>query len=617
MKKITKKCLALIVAFALVIGILPMSVFAEESNITTGNCGENVTWSLNTDTGVLTISGSGDMYNYKYPNYAPWNSHRGYIKSVDIESGVTRIGEGAFLDCSSLTSVTIPNSVMTIGYWAFGGCSSLTSVTIPNSVTSIGNMAFRYCSSLTSIMIPNSVTSIGNSAFSGCSSLTSITIPNGVTSIGYAAFFECSSLTSVTIPNSVTSIGEGAFYMCSNLTSVTIGNSVTSIGDLAFYDCSSLTSVTIPNSVTSIGASAFYDCSSLTSVTIPNSVTSIGEGAFLDCSSLTSVTIPNSVTSIGNYVFDSCSSMNEILVESENPKYSSADGVLFNKNKTELLCCPARKSGNYDIPNSVTSIGRYAFSSCSSLTSVTIPNSVKSIGRYAFSSCSSLTSITIPNSVKSIGDYAFYCCERLADVYYSGTEAKWNSIAIGYNNDPLNNATIHYVTDASCFEYTISNGEVTITKYIGSDTAVVIPSAIEGYPVTSIGDSAFYSCSSLTSVTIPNSVTRIGDGAFFGCSRLTDVYYFGTEAQWNSITIGDDNDPLNNATIHYVDFVYGDANGDGRINNKDLALLMRKLNGWDVEISDAVVDVNADGRVDNKDYGLLMQYINGWDVEIG
>ena len=344
----------------------------------------------------------------------------------------------------------------------------LEKVTNPNNeqlytVTGIGNRAFESCSGLTSVTIPNSVTSIDDLAFYNCSSLTSVTIGNSVTNIGNFAFSYCSGLTSVTIGNSVTSIGEYAFYSCSGLKSVTIPNSVTSIGNRAFQSCNSLTSVTIGNSVTSIGEYAFSSCFGLTSVTIGNSVTSIGDCAFQFCSNLTSVTIPNSVTSIGVSAFLSCSKLTEINVESGNTAYSSEDGVLFDMVGTNLICYPAGKTGTtYIIPNSVTSIGSYALSHCSGLTSVTIPNSVTSIGSYAFSSCNGLTSVTIGNSVTSIGEYAFYDCSVLTSV-------------------------------------TIGNS------------------------VTSIGNAAFFECSGLTSVTIPNSVTSIGNGAFEGCSGLTSV----------------------------------------------------------------------------------------------
>ena len=256
--------------------------------------------------------------------------------------------------------------------------------------------------------------------YGGDISIPSSVLYNGetysVTSIGDLAFFYCRNLTSITIPNSVTSIGDDAFSSCDGLTSITIPNSVTSIGNNAFANCRGLTSVTIPNSVTSIGNEAFWDCDGLTSVTIPNSVTSIGEKAFYWCDGLTSVTIGNSVTSIGDYAFTYCDGLTSINVDSNNPSYTSLNGVLFNKGKTELIKYPEGKEGSYTIPNSVTSIEDWAFYSCEGLTSITIPNSVTSIGNEAFWDCDGLTSVTIPNSVTSIGENAFYNCDDLTSV---------------------------------------------------------------------------------------------------------------------------------------------------------------------------------------------------------
>ncbi|MDR0507012.1 MAG: leucine-rich repeat protein [Dysgonamonadaceae bacterium] len=490
---------------------------AAQTSGATGDC----TWTLTgaSDNLVLTISGNGEMANYPSSN-SPWRSQRANIKTVVITDGVTSIGSLAFYYCSGLTSVTIGNSVTSIGNYAFYGCSGLTSVTIPNLVDSISDGAFYGCSGLTSVTIPNSVTSIGNSAFYGCSGLTSVTIPNSVASIGDEAFYYCSGLTSVTIGNSVISIGSGAFFGCSGLTSVTIGNSVTSIGNYAFYYCSGLTSVTIGNSVISIGSGVFYGCSGLTSINvndnnpnyssldgvlfnkdkttflfypegktgaynIPNSVASIDEAAFFSCGGLTSVTIPNSVISIGSGAFYGCSSLTSINVNDNNPNYSSLDGVLFNKDKTTLLCYPGGKTGAYNIPTSVTSINEAAFFSCRGLTDVAIPNSVTAIGDYAFSTCSGLTSVTIPNSVDSISDGAFYSCSGLTSVTIPNSVTAIGNYAF---------------------------------RYCLSLTSVTIPNS-----VASIGEGAFASCSGLTSVTIPNSVTAIGNYAFLSCSGLTDV----------------------------------------------------------------------------------------------
>ena len=200
---------------------------------------------------------------------------------------VTKIGDGAFKDCISLTSITIPDGVTKIGDYAFNFCFSLTSITIPDGVTKIGDYAFCGCNSLTSITIPDGVTQIGNYAFYDCNSLASITIPNGVTKIGDDAFCYCGNLTSITIPDGVTKIGDGAFRWCNSLTSITIPDGVTQIGDGAFCRCDSLTSITIPDGVTKIGDGAFFGCKSLTSITIPDGVTQIGSDAFGYCPNLT------------------------------------------------------------------------------------------------------------------------------------------------------------------------------------------------------------------------------------------------------------------------------------------------------------------------------------------
>ena len=330
----------------------------------------------------------------------------------------------------------------------------------------------------------------------------------------------------------VTSIGNNAFNHYTSLTNVTIPDSVTSIGDYTFHYCTGLTSITIPDSVTRIGKGVFYDCRNLTRITISNSVTWIGEEAFYGCNRLTSITIPNSVTSIGEKAFFWCLALTAIYVAEANEYYSSLDGVLFNKDKTELICYPPSKvDDSYNIPNSVKSIGNSAFEDCKKLTNIKIPDSVTSIGDSAFNHCTNLSRITIPDSVTCISDYAFFDCSGLKSITFPDSVT-----SIGYR-------AFHHC--ASLTSITIPDSVTSIGDSAFSDceslTSITIPDGVTSIgwsafwcclrlkritipdSVTRIGDSAFYGCSSLTSITIPNSVTRIGDSALYRCSSLTSI----------------------------------------------------------------------------------------------
>ncbi len=475
--------------------------------------------------GVTSIGDDAFFVTGIYKDESNWENNVLYIDNYLIKAkstiagkyiikrGTKNISSGAFSDCTKITTIEIPNSVTRIGDGAFSRCG-LTNVSIPDSVTSIGDCAFYRCGSLTSVTIPVGITSIGNEAFWYCSSLTSITIPNSVKSIDAGAFCNCSSLTNVyylgsmaewcsiefadcnsnplfsggaeiyvagekicelIVPDGTMSIGNFAFNGCINLTSVTIPDSVTSIGDCAFDGCSSLTSVTIPDSVTSIGDCAFYGCSSLTSVTIGNGVINIGSNAFCNCSSLTSITIPNSVKSIDAGAFSLCKSLKSITIP---------NGIEHISNET-FWCC--RDLASVTIPGSVTSIGDRAFGWCTSLTSVIISNGVTSIGDSAFS-WSSLASVTIPDSVTSIGQSAFYDTEIYND------ESSWKDDVL-YIDKHLIKAK-----NAISGEYVIQFGTRTIS------------------------DGAFYDCSNLTSITIPDSVKSIGDYAFCKCTKLDEIF---------------------------------------------------------------------------------------------
>ncbi len=346
------------------------------------------------------------------------------LKTLTIGNSVTSIGENAFAYCG-VSTVTIPNSVISIGKNAFHECISLKTLTIGNSVTTIENSAFNFCKSLSSVIIPNSVKTIEDNAFSRCNSLSSITIPNSVTSIGTSAFAHCNSLSTATIGDSVTAIEGATFYECSSLSTVILPNSIKSIGRSAFESCHSLSSITIPDSVTVIKNRAFWYCNSLSTLIIPGSVTHIEGSAFENCISLSTVTIPKSVEYVGNAAFSYCSSLTSINVDVNNANYCSENGILFDKEKKDLIQYPAGKTKTaYQIPNTVKYIENSAFRGCTSLNTVIIPKSITYIGENAFEYCISLSSIIskIENlSISTVDWDAFYNVNKTTCILYVPT----------------------------------------------------------------------------------------------------------------------------------------------------------------------------------------------------
>lgn len=487
------------------------------------------------------------------------------ITSIQIPSGVTAIPNTLFSSCSNLASVSIPSGVTEIGTRAFWKCA-LTQVVLPSTLETIGDYAFAQ-TDLTAISIPNSVTTIGTQAFYYCP-LTSVSVGTGLQTVGSQAFLQYSTTpsvyisdlaawlqidfdygsnpmnggplyingtqaTSITVPSSVTQIKDYALQGCpSTVTRITLHSQITAIGNSAFRECSGITSVTIPSKVTTIGSYAFSYCTGLTSVTIPYGVTSIGSDAFYGCSGLTSVTVPDSVTSIGLWAFAECTSL---------------ESLKLSKNLTAI---PGRLiARNY------------------ALTELTVPEGVTQIDAYAFGP-SSLAAIMLPSTVTTIDTNAFYEVDSFSHVYYTGSQSQWDALS---KPAALTDITVHYnvtgssiskqvkcsLTSSCCtlcgesitaapketashnfvssvctvcgvdqqFTYTADSyyGCIKITGYTGSASTLVIPDTIEGVPVRVIAENAFKNCTTLTDVTVPDSVDYIASGAFSGCTKLSRI----------------------------------------------------------------------------------------------
>ncbi len=394
------------------------------------------------------------MTSVTIPNTLTWLplwaiEHCDALTTVNIPASVTRIDGSPCYSCLHLKSITvdpqnpafcsvdgvlydkkltrlvqypcarpgelrIPDGVTAIDIYSIYGSVGLSSVTIPSSLTSLTGFSapwgglFSSCSALTNVVIPDSITNIGAYAFNNCKQLANIALPKSIVSIGHNAF-QGTALISVSIPQNVTRLEGDAFERCPKFQTIAVDalNPAYCSVDGVLFDKNRTQLILYPG-----GRPGNY--------TIPDNVTTIGKCAFRGSSGLTNITISACVTQIEEQAFAHCGWLKAIAVDAQNPAYSSVDGVLFDKQQTQLLLCPAGKRGDYTIPNSVTSIGNHAFIGCSALTGVTIPVSVARIGEAAFANCGNLRSVTIPASLTSIGDNAFLACSNLTNLYFKG-----------------------------------------------------------------------------------------------------------------------------------------------------------------------------------------------------
>ncbi len=403
-------------------------------------------------------------------------------------------------------------------------------------VTAIADRAFNVCSNLTSLRLPTGLRTIGNAAFSACTSLGYVNMPEGVESIGEAAFYGCSALITMRIPASVKLIGNEAFARCTRLerfivdeqnshyaapdgvlynktvttlvaypnakgSTYSLPATVGEIGPWAFMGCTKVERLVMSNALTTIGDAAFLGCSALSHIELPESLTSIGRWAFAECAALRRTTIPASVSTIGDDAFSFCDSLENIFVSNDNSHFTSDNGVLLNKERTKVVCCPGAKNGSYQLPNSVTAIDDHAFYGSHALQEVVIPAGTTLINNNPFVFCDSLEKILVDdaNSSFSSVDGTLLNKERTA--------------ILAFPNGRTGDYAVPQTVTA------IGSEPFMMSKRL---TRLALPATL-----TTIGDYTFLGCEELTTVNIPPSVETIGNGAFADCTELERIICTG------------------------------------------------------------------------------------------
>lgn len=585
-----------------------------------------------------------------------------YNNSDNWKDGLLYIGKHLIASNGVSGERTVEPGTLTIGFGVFWNNKNINKVNLPNSLTYIGTYAFYGCTGLEKIIIPSSLRTIGSAAFCDCNTIKSLTIPKGVENIDDWAFAGCNALETVSISKSVSYIS-GTAFNGSGIKSITIdgqnqtykiiGNCIVETKTKTLVEGFDFSEIPTDGSVTKIGSLAFSSTIKDFGYIIPEGIKEIGWGAFTACH-FNNLLLPSSLSYIENGAFEDAyienvyysgteaqreqinyetdgSNGNEPLITanwqfSMTPAFnytvngdtvtidgiSNSDfcGVLeipaYIENKPVTAIKANAFQGNNRIlgvvfPNTLTSIGDFSFMTCGNLRIVCFSESIKSIGRYAFSNCSSIRAIRIPDSVNSVGDGVFTSCSRLTDVTVGNGIAELSRVM--------------FTSCSRLYHIELTSGLISIGDTAFSDCSslrsIVIPENVK-----TVSASAFSNCSRLETVYLPKEILSIGASAFG--TALKTVYYGGSITDRGSITVGNNNKPLNDAEwiYNYIEHIKGDINNDGSVNNKDLTRLFQYLSDWDVEVNVAALDVNGDSSINNKDLSRLFQYLSNWEVSV-
>ena len=588
--------LMLCIVFMATVLVPCVTAVADGREIIASGITGDVNWCLYDD-GELYIYGEGAMEDFSSYTNQPWHAHRSSIRSINVSEGVTYIGSYCFSVTAAKTAF-IPSSVMSIGDAAFLSCHYLENATISYGVKTIGFSAFAF-SGLKSVTLPDSITEMKMYCFQECENLESVVISNNISRVYGKTFYECTNLKTVTFGKKTTYLSESLFYGCTALESVYYGGTLkdwcsiyisTETGNpLAYADKLYLNGelvpaeLVIPDTCSNIGQYAFYGASFIESVVLPPSITSVGDSAFQGCINLKTINIPAKVKRINSNAFESCNNLTSINVDAKNEYFSSdSDGVLYNKDKTELIQYPiGRKNTDFVVPDTVETIGSYAFYNCKNLSKITLPQSIKRIEEYAFNGCASLTTINVTDSVEYVGGYAFnnsgYYNDRanwdngflyLNTLLIAAEEKNVASDCKLYSKTTLVASNVFYSFDITSISFNdklkyindsafqgcakiksinLPKSLVTVGKYAFRSCAGVECLTLN-YGLSEIGWYAFDGLKKITEIYIPETVTQLSSDAF-SKSGVTDIYYGSSKADWKRVAAGETFDGI---TVHYT-----------------------------------------------------------------
>ena len=450
-----------------------------------------------------TSESEGGLSLYHYISYNSLYKRNSEIQADDKDNFI--IDENGVLTGYKgyKTFVKIPDTVKAIGDNAFKNNDMIRNIYIPDSVTIIGENAFYDCDQLTSVFIPDSVTSVGSSCFYSCNNLTYAKLPQNMDVVSSNMFYECKKLETVVFGMNVTKIGEGAFRNCGQL-KVDLPGNIVKIGDSTFRNCKSLTEITIPKSLTDCSSDIFSGCSNLKTIKFEKGITTIPAylfrgygGSWFD--GLEEIDIPETVTTIGEYAFNNCKNLTTVTGMKNVTEIG--DNAFYNC--SNLV--------NIKLPENLAEIGSYAFDNCSQL-KVDLPGNIVKIGEGTFRDCKSLTEITIPKSLTDCSSDIFSGCSNLKTIKFEkGITTIPAYLFRGYGSwfDGLEEIDIPE-TVTTIGEYAFNNCK-NLTTVTGMKN------------VTKIGDNAFYNCSNLKEITIPDTVESMGTSIFYGCTSLKSV----------------------------------------------------------------------------------------------